>query len=204
MKSVRILVLTVGLILIAGPICAQASMAIDFANPTVDLTNGNWSLGWAFTVNQPIMVQSLGFYDDQKNGLTQLHDVGIFNAAQQLIVVGQVTPNDPLLSWWRWTNVTPTLLVPQEQYEIAAVTGAENYTWAPTGFVVDPQVNFALDSYFTPSNGVLTYPNASDQIVGYFGPNFSTEPVGVIPVPGSLLLLVPGLAGVLGLRRRLS
>jgi hypothetical protein len=201
MTRIRVLVFTVGLILVAGPICAQAGMAVDFAAPGLDVTTGNWSLGWAFTVNQPMIVQSLGFYDDQKNGLIQVHDVGIFNAAQQLIVFGQVTPSDPLVSWWRWTNVTPTLLVPQELYQIGAVTGAENYSGLPVGFVVDPQVNYLLDSYFNPPNGVLTYPNTSQGVVGDFGPNFSTDAVPV-PAPGALLLLVPGLVSVLGLRRR--
>ena len=204
MRSIRVLVFMVALILAAGPISAQAGMAIDFTSPTIDSTNGTWSLGWAFTVNQPVLVESLGFYDDQKNGLTASHDVGIFDSAQQLVVSGTVTPNDPLASWWRWTEVTPTLLVPGESYQIAAVTGTENYTWAPVGFVVDPQVNFLLDSYFSPSGGgVLTYPNSSDQIVGYFGPNFSAE-VAAIPAPGALLLLLPGVASVLRLRRRLS
>lgn len=202
MKSIKVLVFTIGLVLIASPICARAGLAIDFANPTVDLTNGNWSLGWAFTVNEPIAVDALGFYDDLQNGLTQLHDVAIFDAAQAMVVSGQVAPGDPLISWWRWTAVTPTVLVPGMQYQIQAVTGAENYTWAPIGFVVDPRVNYQLDSYFTPPGGMLVYPDASDRVVGYFGPNFSIT--RVVPVPGSLLLLVPGLLGVIGLRRKLA
>ncbi len=98
--------------------------------------------------------------------------------------------------------MAPTVLDPGTEYKIVSVTGSENYTWDPTGFVVDPRVNFLLDAYYTPPNGALTYPNASDQAVGYFGPNFMLD--SVVPVPGSLLLLVPGLMGVVGLRRKLS
>jgi len=204
MKSIRVLVFAISLILIAGATSAYAGLAVDFTSPGVDSTNGNWSLGWKFTVNEPIVVEALGFYDDQKNGLTQTHDVGIFNSAETLIVSGQVQPGDPLVSWWRWTTVTPTTLVPGESYQIAAVTGDENYTYIPTGFVAAPEVNFLLDSwYLPPGGGVLAYPNSTDNLVGYFGPNFATEVVSV-PAPGALLLLIPGVAGVLGLRRRLS
>jgi hypothetical protein len=203
MRRFGVLLLIMGLIVTISPIYTLAGSAVDFTNPTIDFTNGNWSLGWEFTVNQLIMVKSLGFYDDSKNGLTELHDVGIFNGAQVLIVSGQVQPGDPLISWWRWTNVTPTLLVPQELYQIAAVTGGENYTWNPVGFTVDPSVNFRMDSWFSPSgSGMLMYPNSTNNTTGYFGPNFSTE--AVVPVPGAVLLVIPGLMTLIGLRRKLS
>jgi len=202
MKNIKVLVFTVGVCLIAWPVCARASLAVDFTNPPLDTSDGfSWSLGWAFTVNEPILVQSLGFYDDQKNGLTESHDVGIFNSAHALIVSGQVQPSDPLISWWRWTDVTPTWLVPQEEYQIAAVTGpTEKYAVHIADLVVDPRVNYLLDSYYSVTSGVLMYPDASGLSVSTFGPNFSIP----VPAPGALLLLVPGLAGVFGLRRRLG
>jgi len=201
MKRSNAFLFAVGLALLAGPVCAYADLAVDFTNPGQEWNNGNWSLGWKFSVNAPLTVEALGFYDDQKNGLTEAHDVGIFDSTGALIVSGRVQPNDPLESWWRWTGVTPTTLVVGEEYQIAAVTGTENYTWAPAGFVTDSQVNFLFDSYWTPANGVLTYPNGSDGVTGYFGPNFSTQ---LVPLPGSLLLAIPAFASVFGLRRRLS
>jgi len=202
MRRCGVLFLVAGLILTVAATGAQASLAVDFTSPTTDFTNGNWSLGWKFTVNEPVLVTALGFYDDQTNDLTELHDVAIFDAAQQVVVSGQVAPGDPLISWWRWTGVTPTVLVPQMEYQIAAVTGTENYTWLPTGFVVDPRVNYLLDSYFSAASGVLTYPDSSSQTVGMFGPNFAME--SVIPAPASVLLLIPGLMSLVGFRRRLS
>jgi len=202
MKSYGVVLLMAGLILVVGVNHAQAGLAVDFTSVTTDYTSGNWSLGWSFTVNQPVTVTALGFYDDLQNGLTQSHDVAIYDAQQQIVVSGQVVRGDPLVSWWRWTQVQPVVLVPGIQYEIVAVTGAENYTWAPVGFVNDPRVNYLVDAYHTSAGGVLMYPNASAGVVGDFGPNFSLT--NAIPAPGALLLLAPGLMTLVGLRRKLS
>ncbi len=202
MKSYGVVFLMAGLILAVGVDYAQAGLAVDFAEITMSSNNGNWSLGWSFTVEQPVTVTALGFYDDLQNGLTQPHDVAIYDAQQQIVVSGQVVPGDPLVSWWRWTQVQPVVLDPGVQYEIVAVTGDENYAWEPTGFVADPQVNYLADAYRTPAGGVLAYPNGSDGIVGYFGPNFLLT--NAIPAPGALLLLAPGLMTLVGLRRKLS
>src|SRR5436309_3045285 len=75
--------------------------AIDFTSPTANYTNGSWSLGWEFTVNQAIDVTSVGFYDDQRNGLTAGHPVGIFDAATNLLASATVAPGDPLTGFFR-------------------------------------------------------------------------------------------------------
>ena len=202
MKSYGVVFLMAGLILAVGVNHAGAGLAVDFTSVTTDFTNNNWSLGWSFTVNQSVTVTALGFYDDLQNGLTQPHDVAIYDAQQQVVVSGQVVRGDPLVSWWRWTQVQPVVLVPGVQYEIVAVTAGENYTWGPVGFVTDPQVNYLVDAYTMPAGGVLAYPNFSDGVVGYFGPNFLLT--SAIPAPGALLLLAPGLMTLVGLRRKFS
>lgn len=103
------------------------ALALDFTSPTVDATNGAWSLGWEFTLRSAVTVTALGFYDDGKNDLTQSHGVVIYNLQGNPLVSGTVNPGDPLQSWWRWTSVTPTLL-PTGSYIITAATGSENYT----------------------------------------------------------------------------
>lgn len=191
MKSCGVVFLMAGLILAVGANYAQAGLAVDFTSVTTNATNGNWSLGWSFTVNQSVTVTALGFYDDLQNGLTEPHDVAIYDAQQQIVVSGQVVRGDPLVSWWRWTQVQPVVLVPGVQYEIIAVTGAENYTWAPVGFVADPQVNYLADAYHTPlGGGVLAYPNRSDGVVGDFGPNFLLT--SAIPAPGGAAIIGAG------------
>ncbi len=181
-------------------------IAVDFTTPTIDFTSASWSLGWEFNVNTPIWVTRLGFYDDQKNDLADAHAVGIWDANQNLLVSGTVSPGAPLRSWWRWVSVTPTLLAPGGNYRIAAVTGNENYTWDPSGFTVDPAIAYVTNRYpLNPPHWVLTYPDVTDErTTGWFGPNFEfeTELQGVIPEPATLGLMGLGLGALLVAARR--
>jgi hypothetical protein len=202
-KLVQLLLALSLVVLLASP--ALAGLAVDFTGVNVNFTNGNWSMGWEFTTNGPVTVQALGFYDDNKDGLTQNHDVGIYNAAGVLLVSTTVLTTDPLVSFFRMHNVASTVLPGSDTYYIMAVTGSENYTWLTNGFTVDPSINFVQDAYFTPPGGVLAFPNGFNVTGadGLFGPNFSTT--GVAPLPSTLVFLGSGLVGLIGLaRRRLS
>jgi hypothetical protein len=181
---------------------SAGTIAVDFSGVTVNFTNDSWSLGWQFNVVRPIWVTRLGFYDDLKNGLQETHEVGIWDSNQVLLAYAVVSPSDPLVSWWRWaTLATPVLLGPGSDYRIAAVTGSENYTWDPVGFVVASDITFVTDRYFGPTTS-LTYPLFSGAVVGAFGPNFEYEyQVGsVVPEPSTLGLVMLG-ALVLGYLR---
>jgi len=174
------------------------TIAVDFSSVTTNFTNNSWSLGWQFDVVRPIWVTQLGFYDDLQNGLQETHEVGIWDSNQVLLAHAMVSPSDPLGSWWRWATLsTPVLLGPGSDYSIAAVTGSENYTWNPVGFVVAPDISFVLDRWSGPTTS-LTYPSSSSglgMLVGIFGPNF--EYVQSIPEPSTFALVMLG-ALVLG------
>jgi len=184
---------------LAGAGSASAA-AIDFTSPTVDFTNGQWSLGFEFNVTTAYNVTALGFYDDLQNGLTESHDVGIYDSAGNLLISGTVAPGDSLVGWFRYVSVTPYLLPVGTGYRIAAATGGENYTWQPNGFTTDPAITFVTDRWV--GSATLVFPNGgSDGITGYFGPNFDGEPV---PEPSSLVLLGAGLLGFAKRLRRRS
>ena len=183
--------------LMAGP--ALAGLGVDFTGVTIDDSSGNWCLGWKFTTNSPVTITKLGFYDDLQNGLTQNHDVGIYNAAGTLLVSTTVLPTDPLTSWFRFHDIIPLTLPGSEDFYIQGVTESENYTYNPTGFVVNPSISFDNFAWFFPHASVLKFPNYSDLItIGDFGPNFDTTPV---PLPPALLLFGSGLLGLGGWRR---
>jgi hypothetical protein len=168
------------------------------------------SVGWSFLVNSPIVVDSLDFYDDYGNGLTQAHDVGIYDSSQDLLVWGTVLPTDPLTGTapWREHAVTATLLIPGTYY-IVAVTGSEHYAqWAGSpgppalGSVVTiPQITYLSDQYN--ASPFLAFPSDYDGNgnAGYadFGPSFGASDV---PEPARIGLLAAGLGLVCAARRR--
>jgi hypothetical protein len=189
--------------LMAAP--ALANLAIDFSDGSAnDFSNGSWSLGFKFTTNDaPVTVTQLGFYDDGKNGLTENHDVGIFDSAGNVLVSATVLTTDALTSWFRFHSITPYTLAANQTYFIQAVTGSEHYTYFPAGFSVDPAITFATDAWKNPQTNALAFPNSSYGFTqdqgSLFGPNFVMG--AEVPVPPTILLLGSGLLGLGGWRR---
>jgi len=188
------------LVLACGMAMANPDPAVDFDSVNYDFTNGTWSLGWEFNVLSPVTVTTLGFYDDLMNGLTENHDVGIWDPSGSLLVSGTVTPGSPLVGWFRWTAVPLTTLAVGDGYRIAATTGSENYTWEPNGLTVVPQIEL-VQSRET-SSSTLVYPENTDVQYGIFGPNFNI--VKPVPEPASVAALGLMASGLLApLYRRL-
>jgi hypothetical protein len=201
-------------LLVLGTAPARADYAaLEFKNTVVDYTNGNWSLGWRFTVTDTVVASALGFYDDKGDGFKSSHAVGIFKDAGTLIGWTTVTNADPLDGHFRYHSIPGLLLQAGQTYRIAGTTGSDNYTWWPTGASTDPRVKYLNDVY-TYSNS-LVYPvetvGYTDlNAAGWFGPDFklaggASIQGGSTPEPGSLTLLglgALGLGGIAWRRRR--
>ena len=86
---------TFGLLLLGLALLCAAPRpaAADFAVSISDLTGiGPFGLsgtgGWEFTVNSPITVTQLGFFDSGQDGLVDAHPVGLWDLSQTLLVSG--------------------------------------------------------------------------------------------------------------------
>lgn len=148
---------------------------------------GSYSLGWSFTTLQSVSVSALGFYDDLKNGLTQNHDVGIYDAHDcTLLASTTVRPSDPLSGFFRFRQITPVTLAADRTYYIAAVTGSEPYAIAVSSLQVSSSISFIGFSIFgnTQSTSTLQCPNGvqSPGFNGDFGPSFQIGGTGIADI----------------------
>ncbi|KAF0219892.1 MAG: hypothetical protein FD174_1616 [Geobacteraceae bacterium] len=199
---------------VLGVICyagvTHAAIAIDFTGTTVDWNDGtNYSLGWSFTANRDLYVNSLGVYAAPEFGtgnrvFTQNHAVGIFDASKNLVASTSVSNADPLNNFFRYHSLeTRVQLTAGATYYIAAAMGADQFTWNTTDFSVNPLITYT-GSYYTVSD-TLAFPTTADDMTqlanGTFGPNMDVTPT---PIPAAFWLLGSGLGMIGAARRKLS
>lgn len=191
-----------GSLIVCSTIIAAPAMA-DIGTPAFTITDdsdqfggGNWNLGWSFTVDQPLNVTSLAYYDDRGDDLLQAHDVAIWRESDQtMLVSGTVSPGDLLEGLFRYTKVDGPTLVPGETYIVAGTSGADTESQNNAG-------TYAKGIHYVEArwrnDGALGYPDqTAARSSGYHGASFG---VGPVPAPGAIALL--GIAGLAARRRR--
>jgi hypothetical protein len=186
--------------------------AVSFTGVSTNFSNGSFSLGWDFTTNVAIDVTALGYYnasltggdDTFQDGTCSCGDVGIYDASMDLLASTTVTSADPVIGFFNYAPITTLVLAAGETYYIMGETGTSDYTYAPTGFAVSPDISFVHDGYA--SSDTLAFPTGSSLLnatdAGWFSANFEETPASAVPEPSSLLLLVAGMLGLGGIARR--
>ena len=161
------------------------------------------TVGWTFTVLNPITVGALGVFDSSSafgqpagnNGLIDSHNVGIWNSGGTLLTSGTVAAGtiDPLINQFRYISIAPLLLAPGT-YTIGATwgtTASDDYIANTTGFQTIAAIQFLSAEYVQAASLTMPTTNASFFSNGMFGPNFV-----VVPEPSTMLLLGAGFLGL--------
>jgi hypothetical protein len=140
----------VAVLAVAAGVCATTpragaradTTAIDITSNTVSSTyvpggpgfnysQGTYELGYQFSVNAPIYATQLGMYDATLTGATQSFQpsaVGLYDLTSgMLLASGTVTASEPANGLFRYTPITPTAIVPGDDYAVVGVTSSNLY-----------------------------------------------------------------------------
>jgi hypothetical protein len=187
---------------------AEDDLAVTVTANTGENHLSNFTLGWSFSANSPIIVDCLCVFDSGKDGLVEDHPVGIWDSDGNLVASATVASGnaETLTNQWRCHAIEPVTLDPNKNYTIGALykLGNDDPQQDPiirpeteAGFAIDPRLKFN-ESRRNDGGDTLAEPTVTGtEGKGYFGPNFSFT-----PEPSSLTLLCIGAAGLLARTRR--
>lgn len=199
-----------GLASLALMLPAQAATLYDFTSAPIQFGEANVTVGFQFTANQNLVVNALGFYDENQDGLTTSHAVGLFDTNGSLLTSTTVQSgtSTELDGKFRYQGISSFNLVSGQSYVLAGLATADDgYTYGNTGTTIQ---GLAVNPAFTlnPLAAVFLYaPNLSypNQHFGYdIYPmvNLKFEQPSQVPLPAAFPLFGIGLAGIGAMQRR--
>lgn len=187
---------------VAAPITARADTTASFHNGGGTLTQLQASaMGWEFSVTDFVTISSLGIWDSGSDGLSKVHQVGIFRSDTFSLVVGASIIDGtaaPLIDGSRFVPVAPVTLSPGVLYYILADDfTADPFVSGPNSMGFGPEITWVA---LANSSGITIHdtPVFTPGTLGNLGPNFRYT----VPTPGAASLLGLGSLMVAARRRR--
>lgn len=192
----------------AGLGTAAARGDLLYTNPsgTVRTNADGYTIGMRFTVGAtPLIVTSLGVWDQDGNGLLAAHDVGLWTDAGALLVSATVpggTAGALAGGVFRFAPdlASPVTLSPGAVYRLGSLqAAAEPFLEQGAGATYTAYVSGTPISYYGGVGATLIFPvSAGGGINGYLGPNLQF----VVPEPAVAALLAASALGLAARRRR--
>ncbi|HEY3755005.1 MAG TPA: DUF4082 domain-containing protein [Opitutaceae bacterium] len=207
MKSIQSLLLVAAL---AAPFAAANAdqLGVQFSSPGTTFQNGDWSLGYEFSVSAPLTVTGLAVYNANFDSgpITVSDDVGLWTQGGSLIASGTVAAGTPDIvdPFFAAVAITPVVLGPGT-YIVAAQNNGQNYAYDTVNLISAPGITYIQDEYI--SSGSLQFPTASSGITqaeggAWFGGNIVVGTASAPDTASTWTLGLLGLAGIVAASRR--
>jgi hypothetical protein len=194
--------LLVGTLAISAP--AQALSALSFSGNNISVTGTTSTRGFAFNVLDPngINVTDLSIYDENGNGLSQAHDIGLWNSAGMLLASATVSAGtvNPLSAngLFRTVAISNILLPQGTNYAVGAVflSGSlDRQAGNLTGLTTPAEISYVTGRFINNGVASLTFPT-SNFANGIPGGSFEFVPVTPVPFEFSPALGLSVLGGL--------
>ncbi|RYG21067.1 PEP-CTERM sorting domain-containing protein [bacterium] len=170
---------------------------------------GNQTIGWQFTIAQPISVSRLGYHDlTPDTELVTTHHVGIWDAGGTLMTSTTVLLDDPLTDGFRYhTLAAPIVLAPGTYNLGASIVDtpsddpalADVYYFQATAITTDPLITFVGAAASDDGTGFVNPTSITIGSLGRFGPNMAIE---AVPEPATIAAVGLGVLGLLKRRKK--
>lgn len=178
--------------LVQLPLSAAALVTFDEATGASGVQH-NQSVGWSFNVLSAVTINALGWYDQNQDGLSVGHTVGIWNPSGTLLasVLVPSGATGTLIGVYRTASISSITLNPGSGY----VVGGENFNSstdrlaASVTQTVDPNIVY-VDARYANSQGFGLPSAVFSAGNGFYGPMAFTA-AAAVPEPTTL-----GVAGL--------
>jgi hypothetical protein len=211
MISKRILAMFAVIVALAATNGAASTIALSsFSGGFLATSASDQLYGWQFTLSSSVDVTALGVFDNNGDGLSISHDVGIFQLSDQSLLISTTVPAGTpgfLDSGFRFASLSTDFVLAAGEYVIAMTMpqgNADMQFIQNTSETTSSPVTY-VDSRFGASS-TLAFPTDQGAFAqGLFGPNFEFTTTAV-PEPSNLVISAAPLAVAFGLmlRRRFS
>ena len=191
---------------VCGSALAQTP-AMDWATNSTNGTSVTSTRGYSFDVTEAggIMVTHLSFFDDGADGLTDRHDVGLWDSggtllAQTTISAGTADPLDAT-GKFRTNGIAPIFLAAGTDYVVAAVfvVGSPDLqAIGMTGLAMGSGLAYGETRFNNNGVGTLSFPTDTIAAIGLPGGSFQYT---AVPEPATFVALGVGALALI-LRRR--